>query len=431
MATRQYIGARYVPKFADPIEWSNTTSYEALTIVTYAGGSYTSKKAVPAGITPTNTEYWAFTGNYNAQVEEYRQETQQLAADVADLVYAVRAKNVILIGDSYGIARGDVTVTYPERVKQFLGMNDNNFRYAYQNGAGFANGRFYNNFSGLLQQMSNVEKEAVTDVYFIGGWNDENGNTSVISGGVTSELFLAGVANCENLIASELANAKKHVIFLAAGVKAGDHSDLNTTMGWYDSLNYRGWYVEPNVRYCLMNPAWFYEDGLHPNQAGNNHIADAVSMAILNGQANCDYQFTIAANTFSPASGITSSYASTIIQVHNSISTINIFSLNNLVFSFNNAYTVTLNGNRIQLGGMSKQINGQASNVVMPCEVGVYNSEGFAGNIHGFMMIRENVVYFVPERRYTDETLAEYATIDALKLVFPMLKAEVATLELC
>ena len=39
---RQYVGARYVPVFANPLEWSDTREYEPLTIVTYQGNSYTS-----------------------------------------------------------------------------------------------------------------------------------------------------------------------------------------------------------------------------------------------------------------------------------------------------------------------------------------------------------------------------------------------------
>lgn len=76
---RQYVGARYVPKIADPVEWQADTAYEALVIVTYNSSSYTSRKPVPAtvGIPPQNSEYWALTGNYNAQVEEYRQLTEQ------------------------------------------------------------------------------------------------------------------------------------------------------------------------------------------------------------------------------------------------------------------------------------------------------------------------------------------------------------------
>lgn len=75
---RQYIGARYVPKFADPVIWNKDLSYEAMTIVTYLGNSFTSKKPVPAGIEIGNNEYWVNTGNYNAQVEEYRQSVIHL-----------------------------------------------------------------------------------------------------------------------------------------------------------------------------------------------------------------------------------------------------------------------------------------------------------------------------------------------------------------
>ena len=68
MANRQYIGARYVPKLCG--DWDNQRTYEALSIVQYNFGSYTSKKVVPAGVAPTNPEYWVMTGNYNAQLEE-------------------------------------------------------------------------------------------------------------------------------------------------------------------------------------------------------------------------------------------------------------------------------------------------------------------------------------------------------------------------
>lgn len=78
MPIREYIGARYVPKFFDDgnggSQWTNTVSYEPLTIVLYEGNSYTSKQFVPIGVAITNGTYWAETGNYNSQVEQYRQE---------------------------------------------------------------------------------------------------------------------------------------------------------------------------------------------------------------------------------------------------------------------------------------------------------------------------------------------------------------------
>lgn len=64
-----------MPLFADPIDWDKTKTYEPLTIVYHQGNSYTSRQSVPAGVNITDTTYWALTGNYNAQIEQYRVET--------------------------------------------------------------------------------------------------------------------------------------------------------------------------------------------------------------------------------------------------------------------------------------------------------------------------------------------------------------------
>lgn len=88
MATyNTYIGARYVPLIMGA--YDATKAYEPLTIVLYEGASYTSKQAVPAGVSPTNDEYWALTGNYNAQVEQYRTEVNEYKQQVTDAVQTV------------------------------------------------------------------------------------------------------------------------------------------------------------------------------------------------------------------------------------------------------------------------------------------------------------------------------------------------------
>lgn len=78
----QYVGARYVPVFANPAQWSSEREYEPLTIVLYQGNSFTSMQYVPIGIDINNEEFWAETGNYNAQVEQYRQEVREYAKKV-------------------------------------------------------------------------------------------------------------------------------------------------------------------------------------------------------------------------------------------------------------------------------------------------------------------------------------------------------------
>ena len=94
----QYIGARYVPIFGrkgeTSIEWDNTAPYEPLTIVLHQGNSYTSRQYVPTGIDILNEEFWANTGNYNAQVEQYRQETQQALTQSDDAIRRLTAMGV-------------------------------------------------------------------------------------------------------------------------------------------------------------------------------------------------------------------------------------------------------------------------------------------------------------------------------------------------
>lgn len=85
--TSMYIGARYVPIFADPVYWSNNRAFEPLTIVVKDGDCYTSKCYVPEGaplpVRPENQNtYWVRTSDYNYQFEELRQAVVDLSKQV-------------------------------------------------------------------------------------------------------------------------------------------------------------------------------------------------------------------------------------------------------------------------------------------------------------------------------------------------------------
>lgn len=74
MSVREYIGARYIPVFADPIQWDPTLVYEPLTVVTDQGASYVSRRYVPEGIQLDNTDYWVLWADFNAQLQHYIDE---------------------------------------------------------------------------------------------------------------------------------------------------------------------------------------------------------------------------------------------------------------------------------------------------------------------------------------------------------------------
>ena len=95
---REYIGARYVPVFANPPEWNDTRGYEPLTIVLHKGNSFTSTQYVPTGIDISNTKYWLETGNWNAQIEAYREEVLRYDGRITQNAEDIKA-NMAAIAD--------------------------------------------------------------------------------------------------------------------------------------------------------------------------------------------------------------------------------------------------------------------------------------------------------------------------------------------
>lgn len=83
-SSREYIGARYLPVFANPVEWSSTRGYEPLTMVQDAtGNTWISKQTVPTGIQLDNAEYWVLFSVFSEQVEAYRRQVLTLQNQVS------------------------------------------------------------------------------------------------------------------------------------------------------------------------------------------------------------------------------------------------------------------------------------------------------------------------------------------------------------
>lgn len=81
---RVYKGSRYIPKFAEPLQWSPENEYEELTVVYSCGQTFISKTKVPAGVglpepPEIQNQYWALYADYNAQLEQYRAEVRSFS----------------------------------------------------------------------------------------------------------------------------------------------------------------------------------------------------------------------------------------------------------------------------------------------------------------------------------------------------------------
>lgn len=127
MSVRQYIGARYVPIFADPIEWNNTRTYEPLTMVTYYNNTYISKKTVPTGVAITNTEYWVIISNFNQQVSDLSTQVTALQddmelIDINPFIPHLKNKKILICGASNEVntAPSGREKTWARKLKELL-----------------------------------------------------------------------------------------------------------------------------------------------------------------------------------------------------------------------------------------------------------------------------------------------------------------------
>ena len=184
---RQYIGARYVPIFGrqgeESLLWDNTAPYEPLTIVLYQGNSYTSRQYVPIGIDIQNNNYWANTGNYNAQIEQYRRDVLRIGNMLPDSEFSdvntVKKYidlNTVKIFDTVDDMVNDDTLLVGKicRTNGFHESGDGGAAWYVITSTGTANEMNIITCGELLANLI-VTEDSVTPEMF-GAWGDENHN---------------------------------------------------------------------------------------------------------------------------------------------------------------------------------------------------------------------------------------------------------------
>lgn len=93
MTTTTFKGARYIVKFADPIEWDATRAYEAIESVQHEGFTYISKQPVPVGVQIDNEAFWLCWADPNAQMEQLRQLVSGYVDDVEAMQVLIPASD--------------------------------------------------------------------------------------------------------------------------------------------------------------------------------------------------------------------------------------------------------------------------------------------------------------------------------------------------
>lgn len=320
---RQYVGARYVPKFADPVAWTSGTSYEAMTIVTYNNSSYTSKVPVPptVGTPASSPQYWALTGNYNAQVEQYRQDTakvsEKITKETQDRINAdnaitqtvsqnkqdletsiaqnkqdvnetknllispmIRYRNYIVIGDSWGVGYLSASmIGWPEYLSHIL-PHDNWYTKS-EGSMGFvgkAVGTEHTFLTCLQSMASDIPKPEDIDCIIIGGGANDNYDTTTLNTAIESFV---------NYATATYPNATVYVI--ACNIQLPyDLTWLSTGSCYAKASNYSTHARGINIVNCV--PGNLYTEPLHCTDDGYKLCAECIAQAILGIPISCGNQ---------------------------------------------------------------------------------------------------------------------------------------------
>lgn len=298
-----YIGARYVPLVMGA--WSATVNYEPLSIVTFEGNSYTSKTFVPAGTPVSNETYWAATGNFNSQVEQYRQETLKLQKTVNELQNKINQlpastrpnldeRYFLFIGDSYMAA----TVNYALITTQNLGLSADQYTILGINGMAMTPMQDYADVLSSLQMWTenNPSQAAkITDIYITLGYNDSTRN-------ITKNQIQNAINNVYTYLEAHYPNVNYNL-----GMTGFANASLNQLISvskWYkEAWTKRGGKYLPRMSNVLAIPGNIGNDNIHPTETGQQYLSQYLTQAILGQPFSFIQYLSLPVSWFTPASG--------------------------------------------------------------------------------------------------------------------------------
>lgn len=305
-------------------DWDISKQYTQWTIVSdpITHDGYLSLKPVPNNVEITNTEYWLKIADYttglalvNARIDSVEDDveaietditdnikpdietietdiTDNIKPDIDDLEYRMNllsSRRIIIFGDSYFMPTpigGGNSVGY--YLSGYLSDTNISFTINSQGGEGFAVSGSYNFLYDITNFVSPFNNDEVTDILFVGGYNDRNSSVSDIEDGMNT---------CFSACRIKYPNAKIHVGHF------GWNSDVSSTERFkcltYSLRAYRnaclhGASYMINSEYTMHYYDLFVSpsiDYIHPNSDGCREIAKQIALYLTSGSCDVHYPY--------------------------------------------------------------------------------------------------------------------------------------------
>lgn len=325
---RQYIGARYVPKFMGT--YDATQAYEALCVVDNGmGTSYISTVPTPANTPLTDTNYWAIYGASSGAIISLQNQINDMndgtvpgslqnqintidsnVTSIDSRVDNLEANKILFMGDSFNtIYPGE---GWDVQMISELGLTSDDYYQINLAGAGFtATPSWYDGLNNRLSLIS--DKESYKSIIICSGGND---NTATLAALTTA------MSSFKSLVEANFPNADIYVGYIGWTGLPAYHSTFRTGLNNYieacDAVGFR--YLH-NVEYVLHWKPYLRDntgenpyDYLHPTSAGLVALGKKILEAYLTGECHVKYSamLTITVNgtdvgSIAPGSGMVAS----------------------------------------------------------------------------------------------------------------------------
>lgn len=220
--------------------------------------------------------------NGGADVEQLRKQIKPTTKDSTEIENGSSSlqpviKKYLFVMDSYGAVLDDNFVT---KACNSLGLvNGTDYFIVQKNGSGFNPTTTEVTFRDLISDWSG-DKNSITDIYTVGGANDQNGQTyDSINNNIKAFIDYAKQV---------YPNAKVKVGFFSKKFNSPYYANAYVTLCAYaNCVEYGGQFIENSQ--CVMNDiTLFNEDMVHPISEGTDELAKHLVTAILYNR--CDVQ---------------------------------------------------------------------------------------------------------------------------------------------
>lgn len=297
-------------------DWDISKQYQSWTIVsdpdTHDG--YLSLKPVPNNVLLSNTEYWLKIADYttglaavNSRVDDVESDVNTIVnttipginGDISDInddidalderLSIIETRKIIIYGDSYvtDVPAGYTGTNFRTILTSMLTNVPNvEFDLSADGGERFSLDPNYSFSYDVDNFVSVFDPDEVTDVFFVGGYNDRNNSIADIE---------SGIINAFGKVHAKYKNAKISVGHFAwSATLASATRDLivqRTLPAWQGATQYGCGYMT-NAEFTMHNYNLFCADNFHPTEDGTYEIAKQIVNYIVSGSCDVHYPFS-------------------------------------------------------------------------------------------------------------------------------------------